>query len=253
MRNLLCAFLVLAFAVGAAFAEEKASAKGEASPRGEGNADGFVSLFNGKDLTGWDGNPKLWSVVDGAIRGEQKVKRGGNTFLIWEGLLKDFELHITFRIQQGNSGIQYRSQHVGNWRVVGYQAEVQNLKGKVGFLYHEGGRGWLVNVGDKMVISEDGKKEVVGKLGDKMELTKDYQMAGWNTYRIICRGNHVQHFLNGVQTIDLIDKDLNPIDKVKGRNEKKGSLSGILALQLHGGDPMWVDFKDIKLKVFPTQ
>lgn len=247
MRKALCGTLVLAFAVGLGFAEEKP------------DAEGFVSIFNGKNLTGWDGDPKLWSVVDGAIRAEQKVRRGGNTFCIWrgnetvkDGIVKDFELRVTFRIQQGNSGIQYRSQDCGNWRVRGYQAEVENRKGKVGFLYHEGGRGWLVNVGDKMVIGEDGKKEVVGKLGDKMELTKDYQMAGWNTYRIICRGNHIQHFLNGVQTIDLIDKDLNPIDAVKGRNEKKGSLSGILALQLHGGNPMWVDFKDIKLKVFPA-
>jgi len=217
---------------------------------------GFITIFNGKDLTGWDGNPDFWSVKDGAIHGEttrQKPTRG-NTFCIWRGgILKDFELRISFRINNGNSGIQYRSQDCGNWRVRGYQAEVENKKGKVGFLYHEGGRGWLVNVGEKVVIHENGKKEVVGKLGDKMELTKDYKMKGWNHYRIICRGGHVQHFLNGVQTIDLIDKDVNPIDKIKGRNERKGALSGILALQIHAGGPMWVEFKDISIKHFKPE
>jgi len=214
--------------------------------------EGFVAIFNGKDLEGWDGNPDFWSVTDGVIRGTTDQKRTrGNTFCIWRGgLLKDFELRISFRIRNGNSGIQYRSQDAGGWRVVGYQAEVENKKGKVGFLYHEGGRGWLVNVGEKMVIDENGQKKVVGKLGDKMELTKDYQMKGWNHYRIIASGNHLQHFLNGVQTIDLIDKDVNPIDKIKGRNEKKGALSGILALQIHAGGPMLVEFKDIFLKTF---
>ena len=234
--------VVLGFALSVAFAAEKA------------DDEGFETIFNGKDLTGWDGNPDFWSAQDGVIRGQTtKEKRTrGNTFCIWRAaILKDFELRISFRIQNGNSGIQYRSVERGKWRVAGYQAEVENRKGKVGFLYHEGGRGWLVNVGDKMVIHEDGKKEIVGKLGDKMELTKDYQMKGWNHYRIICRGNHVQQFLNGVQTIDLVDKDVNPIDKIKGRNEKKGALSGILALQIHAGPPMIVEFKDIKIKHFP--
>jgi hypothetical protein len=231
---------------------------GFAAAAGEADDEGFVPIFNGKDLTGWDGDPTFWSAKDGAIRGESTPEKPckRNTFCIWrggdivkDGILKDFEMKISFRLQNGNSGIQYRSQDCGNWVVRGYQAEVENTKGKVGFLYHEGGRASLVNVGEKVVIQEDGKKEVVEKLGDKMELTKEYKEKDWNHYRIVCRGNHIQQILNGVQTIDLVDKDVNPIDVVKGRDEKKGALSGIFALQIHAGGPMVVEFKDIKLKV----
>jgi hypothetical protein len=233
----------------------------------EPGADGFVAIFNGKDLTGWDGDAKLWSVKDGAIRGEQG-QRKGNTFCIWRGgTLKDFELLISFRIGGGNSGIQYRSLDLGNWVVSGYQAEVCNQKGKVGFLYHEKGRGYLCNVGEKVVLEAPdpaakpvkGKRgrtpanrKVVGKLGDKMELTKDYKPQGWNHYRIVARGNHLVHYLNGVQTIDFTDNDLDD-PKAEKPNQRKGRLEGILALQLHGGGPMWVEFKDIKLKVLEPE
>jgi len=249
---------------------------GLAAGAGEGDDEGFVPIFNGNDLTGWDGDPTFWSAKDGAIRGESTAEKPckRNTFCIWrgndavkDGILKDFEMRISFRLQNGNSGIQYRSQDCGNWSVRGYQAEVENTKGKVGFLYHEGGRGWLVDVGEKMVISEDGKREKldgkdieengkkkrIGALGERMELTKDYKSKDWNHYRIICRGNHIVQFLNGIQTIDLVDNQLNPIDVVKGRDEKKGALSGIFALQIHAGGPMVVEFKDIKLKVLPPE
>ena len=110
---------------------------------------GFESIFNGKDLTGWDGRPGFWEVKqdsDGAfIRGQTtKAKPApGNTFLIWrDGKLKDFELKVTYRITTGNnSGVQYRSKEIRKWVVSGYQSEVQNLLGKTGFLYHESGRG----------------------------------------------------------------------------------------------------------------
>lgn len=205
--------------------------------------DGFVSLFNGKDLSGWDGDPRLWSVADGVIRGQttpEKVAKG-NTFCIWRGgSLKDFVLKIKFRIENGNSGIQYRSKDKGNWVVAGYQAEVENAPGKVGFLYHESGRGWLVNVGDMMQITEKAEKLVVGKVSDKEQLIKEgyYKEKDWNEYTIICRGNHVMHYLNGFPTVELIDNDPN------GR-----LLEGILALQIHAGPPMLVEFKDIRLKV----
>ena len=99
--------------------------------------EGFVSLFNGKDLTGWDGDPRLWSVRDGAIRGETtpENRARGNTFCVWRGgRLKNFILKIKFRIQNGNSGIQYRSKEVRKWVISGYQAEVENKPGKIGFL-----------------------------------------------------------------------------------------------------------------------
>jgi hypothetical protein len=222
------------------------------------SSEGWVSIFNGKDLTDWDGDPRLWSVKDGVIRGQTTVENPahGNTFLIWRGgnldeggTLEDIELKIKFRIQSGNSGIQYRSKEIDKWVVGGYQAEVENNPGKVGFLYHEAGRGWLVNVGDLMVIDAKGEKEVVGNVSDVNELIKAgyYKDKDWNEYHIIAQGNHLIHYLNGYKTMELIDNDrvTNP-DDPKDRNGS--AREGILALQIHAGPPMIVEFKDISVK-----
>lgn len=213
-------------------------------------------IFNGKDLTGWDGDPRLWTVQDGAICGEttQENPTNGNTFCLWRGgRLEDFELKLKFKIRNGNSGVQYRSKEFAKWRITGYQAEVENNQGKVGFLYHEGGRGWLVNVGDFMVIDETGKKKVVSKVNDQKALIEAgyYQDKDWNEYHIICQGNHVQHFLNGFQTIELIDNDR--VTDPQNVKDRKGSIrEGLLALQIHAGPPMRVEFKDIRVKKLPS-
>lgn len=202
----------------------------------------FKPIFNGKDLTGWDGDPRFWSVKDGVIRGETSLKAlaRGNTFLIWrDGKLKDFELRTKFRIQNGNSGIQYRSKDLGKWVVSGYQAEVENTQGKVGFLYEEKGRGYLANVGELVEMTADGQRKVVGALATKEELIKKgyYKEKDWNDYLIVAKGPHIEQHLNGFKTIDLTDND-----------EKRRALEGILALQIHAGPPMIVEFKDILLK-----
>ena len=216
------------------------------------SSEGWVSLFNGRDLTGWDGDPRLWSVRDGAIRGQTTLTKPalGNTFLIWrDGKLKDFELKVKFRIQNGNSGIQYRSKEVDKWVISGYQAEVENAPGKVGFLYHEKGRGWLVNVGDMMEIDEEGNKNVVGRVADKDALIKAgyYKDKDWNEYHIIAEGNHLMHYLNGYPTMELVDNDrVTSLDDPKDR--KGAARQGLLALQIHAGPPMVVEFKDIRIR-----
>jgi len=163
--------------------------------------------------------------------------------------LKDFELKLKFRIQNGNSGVQYRSKEFDKWRISGYQAEVENNPGKVGFLYHEGGRGWLVNVGDMMEIDKDGRKNVVGKVSDVEALKKAgyYKMKDWNEYTIIAQGNHLLHYLNGYPTMELVDNDrvTNPDDP---KDSKGAAMEGLLALQIHAGPPMIVEFKDIRIK-----
>jgi hypothetical protein len=220
----------------------------------EADDEGFVPIFNGRDLTDWDGNPDFWSVKDGAIHGETTAekKTRGNTFCIWRGgTLEDYELKISFRINNGNSGIQHRSVDVGKWVVGGYQAEVCN-GGSVGFLYGERGRGSLVRVGQKVVISEDGKKQVVGTLPDAKKAWASYKKQDWNHYLITAKGNHIQHYLNGVQTIDLVDNQLDD-PKAEKPNLRKGRVKGILALQIHAGPPMWVEFKDIKLKTLKAK
>jgi hypothetical protein len=237
-----------------AAAEDKLPS-GKDCPRAE---DGYVKIFNGKDLKGWDGL-EFWSVKDGMIRGQTTRAKPtrGNTFLIWrggknKGLMKNFALKLKFRIQNGNSGVQFRSfvKNPNNkHRVAGYQAEVENRAGKVGFLYDEARRGWLVNVGDIMEVnpSADGKKikkEVVGKVSDVKKLIADkyYTNKEWNEYEIICRGNHIAMYLNGYPTVELIDND-----------KKNRTMEGYICLQIHSGPPMIVDFKDIRVKTFDVE
>lgn len=213
---------------------------------------GFKSIFNGQDLTGWDGRPGFWSVKDGHIRGETTPtnRAPGNTFLIWrDGTLKNFELKLRYRILTGNnSGVQYRSRETDKWVVTGYQAEIENKLGKTGFLYHEAGREWLTDVGDFMEIAPDGKLAVMGVVANpKAIFAAPYHTdKEWNEYHFVCRGNHIVHHINGYQTIELIDQH---VDKADPKSPKQRLMEGILALQIHGGGPMTVDFKDIRLKV----
>ncbi len=211
---------------------------------------GLKPIFNGKDLSGWDGDPRLWSVKNGVIRGETTPdkKSKGNTFLIWQdGNTKDFELRLSFRSSAtNNSGIQYRSKHItagkprNPWVVRGYQHEIRNevkLPNVAGFIYGEGlGRGRICLVGEKAVIGEDGKKKVTDKLIDQEGFKKLFNLDDWNDVVIIAQGNHIRHYLNGRLIMDFTDSD------------EKALKQGILALQLHGGRPMWAEFKDIRIK-----
>lgn len=210
-------------------------------------------LFNGSDLTGWDGDPSMWSVRDGVLRGETTASNPakGNTFLIWKGgEVKNFELFVKFRsTAANNSGIQYRSKHItdgstkNKWVVRGYQHEIRNeleLPNVSGFIYDEGGkRGRLCLVGEKATWETDGKK-VSQKLIDEAAFKKLFRLDDWNETVIAARGNRIQHFLNGELVLDFED------------NDPKLALSqGIIALQLHAGNPMWVEFKDLELRKLP--
>ena len=212
--------------------------------------DSWEALFNGKDLAGWDGDSRLWSVKDGVIHGETTAenKANGNTFLIWQGgELTDFELRLTFRCNESNnSGIQYRSRHItdGNprneWVVRGYQHEIRNenkLPSVSGFIYDEGGkRGRICLVGEKAVWNAEGKK-VTGELIDAAGFEKLFKLNEWNNVRIVAKGNHIQHYMNDKLILDFTDE-----------HPEWAFSKGILALQLHAGNPMWVEYKDIKLK-----
>ena len=211
--------------------------------------EGFQSIFNGKDLTGWEGNPKLWSVKDGAITGQTTAENPakGNTFLIWtNGTPGDFELRCSYKLVPGddkgfaNSGIQYRSKvfDPANWVVGGYQADMEAGPNYSGILYEERmTRGIMAARGEKVVWDKDGKKQVVGSVGDAAEIGASIKKGDWNNYVIIAKGNHLQQFINGKQTVDVTDDC-----------EAKRAMSGVLALQLHAGPPMMAQFKDIRLK-----
>jgi len=207
---------------------------------------GEIQLFNGKDLTGWTGNPKLWSVQDGAITGKTSdsgdTKISHNTFLVWEnGTVRDFELTFKYRIEKGNSGVQYRSKllEAGPFGSVvsGYQADFEAGKTYSGILYEEKGRGILAKRGEKTEVGDDGKPKVTGQVGDSNEIQAAIKDEQWNDYKIVAKGNHVQHFINGKQTVDVTDNDA-----------KNAPKEGILALQIHAGPAMVVQFKDLVLK-----
>src|SRR2546426_859153 len=213
--------------------------------------EGFKSIFNGNDLTGWDGRPQHWSVEDGAITGRTTKERPaqGNNFLIWtNGTVSDFELRLSYKIVPNNtngfanSGIQYRSKDFGNFVVGGYQADFEAGKTYSGILYEERGRGILAQRGQMTWIQPDGKIRVIGSLGKSEENQEQIKKEDWNDYVVIARGNHLTHVINGRVTADVTDDQ-----------ESKAAKSGILALQLHAGDPMTVQFKNIRIRKLSGQ
>ena len=212
---------------------------GHGSVAGAAEADGFVPIFNGTSLDGWEGKGEFWSVADGAIVGQTTAEKPtkGNTFLIWrQGTLDDFELRLRYRLTGGNSGIQYRSQDLGDSVVGGYQGDIEAGTNYSGILYEERGRGILAERGQRVTIAADGTKKTES-IGSKEELQKVIKQGDWNDYRIVAQGAKLSHFINGTLMSETIDEQTD-----------KRAAEGILALQLHAGPPMKVEFKDIHLK-----
>ncbi len=167
----------------------------------------FQAIFNGKDLTGWDGDPKTWHVKDGAICCSGKA---GNTWLIWRGgKLENFELRLQFRHLSGNSGIQVRSIEDKKWSVVGYQAEVA-AQANMGLWHHskapERYRFALSNAGEKGHISKDGVKTLT-RFAPAEKVRKAFRPGEWNEMVIVGRGPRVTQTVNGVVLSELVDLD----------------------------------------------
>lgn len=209
------------------------------------------TIFNGKDLTGWDGDPRIWSVRDGVIHGEstEDVKTKGNTFLIWQDdEVGDFELRLSFRCStENNSGIQYRSKHLtegspsNDWVVAGYQHEIRNeekFPNVPCFIYDEKGkRGRICLVGEEATWDADGKHVVRDDLVTEEEFAELMRVDEWNDVVIHAEGDRIRHYLNGRLVLDFTDE-----------HPELALSSGVLALQIHGGDPMWAEFKDIRVR-----
>ncbi|MGD0090167.1 MAG: DUF1080 domain-containing protein [Planctomycetota bacterium] len=203
----------------------------------EADAEGFVSLFNGKDLTGWDGDLKVWFAKDGAIVGKTtpENKTNGTYLICKQPIPDDFELHASFKILSGNSGIQYRTKELPNFQVAGYQADMDYEDHYTGTVYEVGGRNTtLAQVGQKVAADATGKKEVVGSVGEPAKIKAAIKKDEWNEYVIIAQGNHCVQKINGVVTMEITDE--------------KNPKSGIIALQLHPGPPMEVQYKDLRVK-----
>ena len=201
------------------------------------------NLFDGKSLQGWSGLTANWSVQDGAITGENKADApiGQNTFLVYDKPVKDFELTLEFRIMGGNSGIQYRSKIFDKDKFVvgGYQADIDANKRYMGINYEERGRGILAERGEIVAVDAQGKKSRVGSAGDADALLSQIKWEDWNRYKVVAKGTVLQHYINDQLMSEVQDSEAS-----------KAATEGVLALQLHAGPPMKVQFKNIMLKSY---
>ena len=222
---------------------------------------GYVSLFDGQTLTGWDGRPGVWSVEDGAIVGvSTKEKNAGNSFLVYHGeAAKDFDLKLEIKVEWGGgSGIQYRSSTgippgrvAGKgeapldprWVMIGPQADFwypvsENAKQYSGQLYSQNTSLGIVAWRGQVVESEPGKPpRLVGAIGDRAQLGTYVKDGEWNQYTIIARGGVILHILNGQLMAVLVDDDPNSTTNV----------SGLFGLQIEG-TPCKVSFRDLWLR-----
>lgn len=179
-----------------------------------------VPLFDGKTLEGWQGDPALWHVEDGAIVGSTEGHElEHNSFLSTKKTYKDFVLKVRFKLRNHNSGVQVRSEQRDDFVVAGYQADIAE-KRFMGILYEERGRGILADV-------------------DPDEVAKHVDPDGWNEYVITCDGPRIKLQLNGFTTVDYTEAS------------EEGARQGIIAFQVHRGPPMKVWFKNVRIKELP--
>lgn len=214
------------------------------------DAEGFESIFNGVDLRGWKGDTNFWSVQGSNIFGRITADRAprANTFLIWtNGTVGDFELRTSYKItpnnpnNSANSGIQYRSRELTNeptaFVVAGYQADIDAANVHTGSIHEERGRSTLAARGQMTRIGSTGTVHPMGSVGRAEEIASVLRKNDWNDYAIIARGNLLTHLINGRVTAQTTDTQ-----------EGARSFHGILALQLHTGEPMTVQFRNLRLK-----
>jgi hypothetical protein len=217
---------------------------------GQPDAQGFVSIFDGKSLEGWHGLEGFWSVEDGAITGkESKQHPAPQTFLIYDKPLSNFELHYKYKFAtpDGNSGVQFRSKvyKEQTLSVGGYQADCDAKRGYDGSIYDEhaiaGGRNTMSNRGEKTVWTAEGERQTT-PLGESKDALKDaIKQNDWNDVVLVADGNHITYTINGHLMTDLTDQS------------PKALTEGVIALQLHQGFVMTVQFKDIMLKTMEAK
>ncbi len=220
------------------------------------DAEGFISLFDGKTLDGWEGLAGFWSVKDGVISGaEDKQHPAPQTFLILKASKDDpakfgnFELRYSYKFAtpSGNSGVQFRSKIIGaaTSRIGGYQADCDAGKGYDGSIYDEGGvaggRGTMSNRGEKTVWTEATKRENTPLSESGGDLQKLVKLGDWNDVILIANGNHITYTINGHLMTDLTD------------NSPKEVKDGVIGLQLHAGFVMDVQYKDLKIKFLDSK
>ena len=204
---------------------------------------GFVSIFDGKSLAGWQGDTNYWRVEDGCLVGEVTPDKllKQNSFIVWHGgETRDFELKVEYRISaRGNSGINYRSIMVTNgpWTMRGYQADIDGRNQYTGQNYEEKGRTFLALRGQITRQVDDQLPQIIGSLGSTKELLSVIKTNDWNEYHLIVSGNMMTHILNGHVMSVVIDED--------AKNRK---FDGLLGVQVHVGPPMKIEYRNFRLK-----
>jgi hypothetical protein len=211
--------------------------------KSQGRSDGFVKIFDGKTMKGWEGDSSYWRVENGSFVGEVTAAKPlkTNTFLIWRGgLPANFEFKAQYRISpEGNSGVQYRSEELPNIRfgLKGYQADIDGADVYTGQNYEERGRGFLAKRGEISILKSGIKPTITGSLGNSDALKSKIKNGDWNELHIIVTDNHMQHFINGVLMSDVTDED-----------DKNRKYNGVLGLQAHVMPTMKVEYRKIFLK-----
>lgn len=229
------------------------------------NEDGFIDLFDGHSLEHWSGDETYWRVEDGMMVGEvtPATLLQQNTFIIWQsGEVEDFELKVEYRIsEEGNSGINYRSEmlegdpdeYIGGapFALRGYQGDIDGKNLYTGMNYEERKRTTIARRGESVVLPNLGNpslqahvesnqwtaRVIKKNLGNPDSLVATIVNPDWHEYHIIARGNHLQHFIDGILMSEVIDED-----------KENRKFKGLLGVQVHVGPPMKVEYRSIKLK-----
>jgi hypothetical protein len=207
--------------------------------------DGFVNIFDGKTLQNWEGDPVYWKVENGTLVGtvtpETILKR--NTFIIWRGgITADFELKVEYRVTPGgNSGINYRSEEIPDlpFAMKGYQADIDGANKYTGQNYEERGRTFLALRGQKVVLEPGQKPVVISQIANADSLKSLIRKEDWNEVHLVVKGNHLQHYVNGVLMSEVIDND--PVNR---------KMNGLLGVQVHVGPPMKIEYRNFRLKQY---
>lgn len=222
--------------------------------------EGFVEIFDGETLEGWEGDTTYWRAENGNLVGEvtPSTPLESNTFIIWQGgEPADFELKGEFKItEEGNSGINYRSEQLTDipFALRGYQADIDGKNSYTGQNYEERKRTTLAYPGQVTIIRPQEKPgdlreniernawlglEVTESLGDRDSLKTLINTEDWNTFHLVIKGNRLQHYINGTLMSDVTDEDT-----------VNRSSEGLLGIQVHVGPPMKVEYRDLLLKEF---
>jgi hypothetical protein len=131
----------------------------------------------------WSGDASIWSIEDGELVGRSSEAQTRSHYLYWQGQAGDFELRFDYRIDGGNSGVQYRSNKLENGTPYGYQADIEDGPNHTGILYESSGRGIAATRGSRVRFHADGSREMGATLGTAADLQALVRGGDWNSYR----------------------------------------------------------------------